>query len=76
MLDANYTIILNKQSCKFIRLYDSKDDYDIENAPNGSYYDNNENVWCIDIDIDQDEFDLFDHTNDKYKYYEKIFANN
>jgi hypothetical protein len=72
VLGNNYSIELNKQSCKCIRLYDSEDEYDIPNAPNGSYYDESENVWCIDID--EEEFNAFDQTNEKYEYYKTIFA--
>lgn len=71
ILNENYEIVLDKQNCKCIRLYDSEDDYDINLAPKGAYYDNNENVWCIDID--EDEFNSFDHTNEKYEYYKRIF---
>jgi hypothetical protein len=72
VLNKNYEIILNKQDCKCIRLYNSQDEYDIDDAPAGSYYDSNENVWCIDMN--EEEFQLFDETNEKYEYYKHIFA--
>lgn len=68
VLNKKYDIELNKLSCKCIRLYDSEDDYDIQTAPENSYYDNNENVWCIDMDEDE-----FNQTHEKYEYYKKIF---
>jgi hypothetical protein len=71
VLSDNYDVILNKTTGSRIRLYDSEDEYDINSAPNCSYYDNSENVWCIDVD--EDDFNSFDEKNIKYEYYRNIF---
>jgi hypothetical protein len=52
-----------------IRVYDSDDDYVVNDLSDGAIYDENENVPCIYIDHIRKD-------NEKYEYYKKIFIDN